>query len=381
MTDRYLVCCRCVMDTSDPVISFDAAGVCNHCRDFDAVTRKHWFPNEEGARRLAAIVETIRRDGIGHEYDCIIGLSGGVDSSYLALKVAQWGLRPLVVHVDAGWNSELAVANIEKIVKHCDFDLHTHVVDWEEMRDLHLAYLRSGLSNQDVPQDHVFFASLYHFATKNGIRYILSGGNIATESIFPMAWHGGSAMDSINLKAVHRRYGERSLRTYNTISFFEYYVWYPFVKKMRTVRPLNYMPYDKRQAIAELTAAIGWRSYGRKHGESLFTKVFQNDYLPRKFGYDKRRPHLSSLIVSGQMTREEAMTKLEEPLYDKDELEVELNYFCKKLRITRAQYEEFIAAPKREYASFPNWGSRHRTLKAVQVGVERLLGRRINVYS
>lgn len=369
------------MDTSDPAITFDPSGVCNHCRDFDAITRKSWFPNEEGARRLASIVETIKRDGAGREYDCIIGLSGGVDSSYLALRVAEWGLRPLVVHVDAGWNSELAVANIEKIVKHCNFDLHTHVVDWEEMRDLHLAYLRSGLSNQDVPQDHVFFASLYHFATKNGIRYILSGGNIATESIFPTAWHGGSAMDAINLKAVHRRYGERPLRTYSTISFFKYYVWYPFVKKMRTIRPLNYMPYDKHRAIAELETTIGWRSYGRKHGESLFTKVFQNDYLPRKFGYDKRRPHLSSMIVSGQMSREEAMAKLAEPLYDKEELEVDLNYFCKKLRITRAQYEEFINGPKRDYDAFPTWVSRHRALKAVQSRVERLLGRRINVYS
>jgi N-acetyl sugar amidotransferase len=381
MTNRYRVCSRCAMDTSDPAISFDGEGFCNHCRNFESSTRKHWFPNDEGARQLAAIVQRIKDDGAGREYDCIIGLSGGVDSSYLALKVAEWGLRPLVVHVDAGWNSELAVANIEKIVKHCKFDLHTHVVDWEEMRDLHLAYLRSGLSNQDVPQDHVFFASLYHFATQNGIRYILSGGNIATESIFPMAWHGGSAMDSINLKAVHRQYGERPLRSYNTISFFQYYVWYPFVKKMRTVRPLNYMPYDKNRAIAELEATIGWRSYGRKHGESLFTKVFQNDFLPRKFGYDKRRPHLSSLVVSGQMSRDVALAKLEEPLYDKDELEVDLNYFCKKLRITREQYEAFIQGPKREYASFPNWVSRHRALKAVQGRVERLLGRRINVYS
>lgn len=378
---KYQMCCRCVMDTSDPAISFDAKGVCNHCRDFDAVTCRNWFPNEEGALRLKDIVERIKIDGKGQEYDCIIGLSGGVDSSYLALKVAQWGLRPLVVHVDAGWNSELAVANIEKIVKHCNFDLHTHVVDWEEMRDLHLAYLRSGYSNQDVPQDHVFFASLYHFATQNNIRYILSGGNIATEGIFATAWHGGSAMDAINLKAIHRQFGERPLRTYNTISFFEYYVWYPFVKKMRTVRPLNYMPYDKQAAIAELEATIGWRSYGRKHGESLFTKVFQNDYLPRKFGYDKRLPHLSSLIVSGQMTREQALAKLAEPLYDPDELEIDLNYFCKKLRITREQYEGFITGRRSEYTDYPNWVSRHRMLKWVQSKVEGLLGRRVNVYS
>lgn len=373
-------CTRCVMDTSDPEIAFDATGVCNHCLEFDTSTRARWFPNEEGARRLGAIVEQIKADGAGQEYDCIIGLSGGVDSSYLALKVAQWRLRPLVVHVDAGWNSELAVANIEKIVKHCNYDLHTHVVDWEEMRDLHLAYLRAGIANQDVPQDHVFFSSLYHFATRNGIRYILSGGNIATEGIFPKAWHG-SAMDAVNLRAIHKRFGERPLKTYNTISFFDSYIWYPFVKKMRTVRPLNYMPYDKQTAIAELEKAIGWRSYGRKHGESLFTKLFQNHYLPVKFGYDKRRPHLSSLIVSGQMTREEALAELEKPLYDPRELEVDIAYFCKKLRISRAQFDQLMAAPVHAYDDFPTWEGRYRLLKRVQRAVEGLTGRRVNVYS
>jgi len=183
-----------------------------------------------GGAPLVSICEEIKAAGRASEYDCIIGLSGGVDSSYLALKVREQGLRPLVVHVDAGWNSELAVGNIEKVVRHCNYDLHTHVVDWEEMRDLQLAYLRSGVANQDVPQDHVFFASLYHFATRNRIRYILSGGNIATEGIFPKAWHG-SAMDAINLRAIHRRFGERPLRHYRTISFFEHYILYPLVKK------------------------------------------------------------------------------------------------------------------------------------------------------
>lgn len=369
------------MDTSDPEIIFDANGVCNHCSDFDKITSQQWYPNEEGARRLGEIVERIKVDGQDQEYDCIIGLSGGVDSSYLALKVAEWGLRPLVVHVDAGWNSELAVANIEKIVNYCQFDLHTHVVNWEEMRDLHLAYLRSGYSNQDVPQDHIFFASLYHFAIKNNIRYILSGGNLATEGIFATAWHGGSAMDAINLKAIHRQFGEKPLKTYKIISFFEYYIWYPFVKKMRTVRPLNYMPYDKQKAIEELENKIGWRSYGRKHGESLFTKVFQNDYLPRKFGYDKRLPHFSSMIASGQMTRDEGLANLAAPLYNSEELEVDLNYFCKKLRITREQYEGFITGRSSLYSDYPNWILRHRMLKWIQMKVEGVLGRRVNVYS
>lgn len=381
MTDRSLqMCTRCVMDTTDPAIVFDASGVCNHCLEFENVTRRNWFPNDEGTRRWQAIAAQVRLDGDGKEYDCILGLSGGVDSSYLALKVREWGLRPLVVHVDAGWNSELAVANIEKIVKHCGFDLHTHVVDWEEMRDLHLAYLRAGVANQDVPQDHAFFANLYHFATSNGIRTVLSGGNIATESIFPKAWHG-AAMDAINLKAIHKRYGERPLKNYRTVSFFDYYIWYPFVKKMRAVRPLNYMPFNKESAIDELERACGWRSYGRKHGESLFTKLFQNYYLPVKFGYDKRKPHLSSLIVSGQMTREEALSKLAEPLYERDELEIDIAYFCKKLRISRAQFDEFVSAPAHHHSEFPTWDGRYRRLKQAQRVIERVSGRRVNVYS
>ncbi|GAB3468049.1 LPS biosynthesis protein WbpG [Polaromonas eurypsychrophila] len=368
------------MDESDEAITFDTEGVCNHCRHFDAVTRKEWFPNEEGANLWNDISREIRKSGEGREYDCILGLSGGVDSSYLAMKVKDWGLRPLVVHVDAGWNSELAVANVEKIVKHCNFDLHTHVVDWEEMRDLHLAYLKAGVANQDVPQDHVFFASLYHFAVRNNIRYILSGGNLATEGIFPDTWHG-SAMDEINLKAIHSKYGERPLKTYSTISFFDYYFWYPLVKKMRTVRPLNYMPYDKQQAVSELEQKIGWRAYGRKHGESLFTKLFQNHYLPVKFGYDKRKPHLSSLIVSGQMSREHALAKLAEPLYDPQELEIDIAYFCKKLRITRQQFDGFLAAPSQHYTDFSTWNGRYRLLKKAQRLIERSLGRQVKVYS
>ena len=373
-------CTRCVMDTSDPLITFDAHGVCNHCNEFDAVTSKNWFPNEEGKKRWATIVEQIKATGKGQEYDCILGLSGGVDSSYLAIKVHEWGLRPLVVHVDAGWNSELAVANIEAIVKYCNYDLHTHVVDWEDMRDLHLAYLRAGISNQDVPQDHIFFASLYHFATKNNIRYILSGGNLATEGIFPHAWHG-SAMDAINLKAIHRKYGEHKLRNYKTISFFDCYIWYPLVKKMRTVRPLNYMPYDKAEALKELEQTVGYKPYARKHGESQFTKLFQNYYLPKKFGYDKRRPHLSSLIVSGQMTREEAIVKLDESLYDPSELEIDIAYFCKKLRITRKQFDELMNVPIHQYDDFPTWEGRYRLLKKIQSLVARVLGRQLRIYS
>lgn len=375
-----IVCARCVMDNSDPDIHFDSDGVCNHCIKFEKVAIANWFPNDEGVQRWSEIVKKIKAAGRNKEYDCILGLSGGVDSSYLAIKVHEWGLRPLVVHVDAGWNSELAVANIESIIKHCNYDLHTHVVDWEEMRDLQLAYLRAGIANQDVPQDHIFFASLYHFATNNNIQYILSGGNLATEGVFPDSWHG-SAMDAINLKAIHKRFGEKPLKQYKTISFFECYVWYPLIKKLRTVRPLNYMPYDKKAALLELEQTVGYKPYPRKHGESLFTKLFQNYYLPKKFGFDKRRPHLSSLIVSGQMTRDDAMAALLVPLYEPAELETDIAYFCKKMRIKREEFDRLVVAPNRHYSDFRNWDGRYRILKNIQRVFTKITGRRIKVYS
>lgn len=380
MPQEYQVCSRCVMDTSDPEITFNVEGVCNHCIEFDEVTSKNWFPNKEGDRRLKLMLEQIKESGKGEPYDCILGLSGGVDSSYMALKVHEWGLRPLVMHVDAGWNSELAVANIEKIVKHCEFHLHTHVVDWEEMRDLQLAYLRAGIANQDVPQDHIFFASTYHFATENGIKYVLSGGNLASESIFPTAWHG-SAMDATNLRAIHRQFGTGRLKNYKTISFLDYYLWYPFVKGLRTVRPLNFMPYDKEAAEVELKEKIGWRSYGRKHCESIFTKFFQNHYLPVRFGYDKRRPHLSSLIMSAQLSREEAIEKLAEPLYIPEELERDTEYLCKKLGISGQEFDSLMRTPVRSYLEFSNWTRKQMFIKKLQRIALKLLGRKLTVYS
>lgn len=374
------VCTRCVMDTSDPEITFDDQGVCNHCHKFDNETRKLWFPNQEGKHKLEAIFSAIRQEGAGKEYDCIIGLSGGVDSSYLALVLKDHGLRPLVVHVDGGWNSELAVHNIEQIVKYCGYELFTHVVDWEEMRDLQLAYLKAGVANQDVPQDHIFFSTLYHFAVKNNIRYVISGGNIATEVVFPSSWHH-SAMDAINLHAIHKRFGSKKLKHYKTISFVEYYFYYPLVKKMKTVRPLNYMPYNKQEALQELIATIGYKEYGRKHGESRFTKFFQNHYLPVKFGIDKRRMHFSSMILSGQMTREEAVAELTKQLYDPAELADDMGYVAKKLGVSVEQLKVLVNEPGHSYNEFSNWDPAYKRLKLVQRFGERMLSRTIRNYA
>lgn len=379
MTDRaYQMCTYCVMDTSDPEIAFDESGRCNHCREFEHLLGTVWFPNEEGERRLETMIEKVKEQGRGRQYDCVLGLSGGIDSSYLALKALEWGLRPLVVHVDGGWNSELAVQNVERIVKHCGYELHTHVVNWEDMRELQLSYLRAAVANQDVPQDHAFFAGLYHFATGNKVRFVLNGGNAATEGIFPSAWHG-AAMDAKNLRAIHDAFGTQPLTDYPLISFRQFYFWYPIVKRMTPLRPLNLMPYSKEQALTELEQ-IGWRAYPRKHGESLFTKFFQNYYLPTKFGYDKRRPHLSSLIASQGITRERALELLSEPLYEEDELRRDRQYLCRKLRISDTEFEDLMNRPIRQYTDFDNWNKQYGRMKAAQARISQIAGRSVSAY-
>lgn len=380
MGDRYRVCAFCVMDTSDPEITFDSAGRCNHCIGMEAARGKSWFSDDSGHGRLQAALAVIRADGEGKEYDSILGLSGGADSSYVALKAHDWGLRPLVVHVDAGWNSELAVANIKSILDYTGWELHTRVINWEDMRDLHLAYLKSGIANQDVPQDHAFFAGLYHFATRNRIRTVLNGGNAATEGIFPETWHA-AAMDARNLKAIHDAFGHRELRDYPTISFSQYYIWYPLVKRMSPFRPLNLINYDKSEAMIELENRVGWRPYPRKHGESIFTKFFQNYYLPERFGFDKRRPHFSSQIVSGQLSRDDALLMLDEPLYETGELRRDTRYLQKKLRISSDEFEELMNVPVHHAGEFANWDSRRDAIKRVQSGVRRVTGRNLSVYS
>ncbi|MEH8254250.1 N-acetyl sugar amidotransferase [Aeromonas veronii] len=378
--NTYQMCTRCVMDTTDPQITFDEQGVCNHCHEFDNVTSKRWFPNEDGKRQLEQIFSKIKKERKNFEYDCILGLSGGLDSSYLALVMKEYAMRPLVVHVDAGWNSELAVYNIEKIVKYCGYDLHTHVMNWPEVRDLQLAYLKAGVANQDVVQDHAFFASLYHFAVDNKIDYVISGGNLATECVFPQSWHH-AAMDAINLKAIHNKFGKLPLKDYKTISFLQYYLYYPFIKKMKSVRPLNYMPYTKKIALAELQEKVGYKPYGRKHGESRFTKFFQNHYLPTKFNMDKRKPHLSSMVLSGLMSREQALEELSKPLYDENELREDKHYIAKKLGITVEQLDEYVTSPGHNYSEYPSWDSRYAFMKRVQSIVSKVVGRNVTNYS
>jgi aminotransferase len=376
----HIICTRCVMDSTDSDINFDKNGVCNHCIEFDEVTSKGWFPNTEGANKLDIIYTKMKRENTNKDYDCVLGLSGGVDSSYLALKLHEAGIRPLVVHVDGGWNSELAVQNIEKILNYCGWHLHTIVINWQEMKELQLAYFKSGVANQDVPQDHAYFSSLYHFSIKHGVNYVISGGNIATESIFPSSWNW-DAMDADNLHAIHKKFSTKKLKNYKTIGFYELYLYYPFVKKMKTIRPLNLMPYVKSDALEELKEKIGYKEYARKHGESILTKFFQNFWLPMQFGYDKRKPHLSSLIVSEQMTREEALLELEKPLYHEKELKDDKEYIAKKLGLSKDEFEIILKMPSHDYTDFANMKNKYNRMKKVQSFVSKLLGKNISNYS
>ena len=353
---QYQVCKRCIMDTSDPEIIFDSHGNCNHCNYFfEEISDKAWLRGENGEVELFNLIQKIKIENKYKDYDGIIGISGGVDSSFLLCKLIEWGIRPLALHIDAGWNSEIAVNNIELLCTKLEVDLHTIVVDWESMREVQLAFLKSGVENQDIPQDHAFFAALYKFAAENKITNIFNGDNFATESILPASW-GFSSSDSRYLRNVVKRYGQiESLNNYPIVSLFDHYVYYPKIKKIRVVKPLNYINYSKTRAIDYLEKNYQWRYYGQKHGESTFTGIFQEYILPKRFGYYKKRAHLSSLIVSGEISREVALQEMTKVRLSSKEIESTITYVSKKLGLSESQFNNYINAPK-TMVRIPNSG-------------------------
>jgi len=353
MSERsYQICNRCIMDTSDPLIEFDNDGNCNHCNSALELAKTTWFPDARGEKILKEVIANIRAEEKNKEFDCIIGLSGGVDSSYLAYYAVKNGLRPLVVHVDCGWNSEQAVKNIENVIKNLNIELHTFVVNWEEMKDLQRSFFKASLPDQDIPQDHAIFAGLYSFAEKNNIKYVFNGVNFATESIMPENW-GYQAMDYNHLKSIHKKFGERKLRDYPTVNFFQRYIYYTFIKRMKIINPLNYIDYRKDDVIELMKNELGWQYYGGKHYESRFTKFFQSYYLPHKFRFDKRRAHLSSLIVSGQMSRDKALGLMKADVYSADEIGNDMEYVAKKLDWSLSEFKAILDLPPNRHQDFP----------------------------
>ncbi|WP_370625342.1 N-acetyl sugar amidotransferase [Polynucleobacter sp. AP-Kaivos-20-H2] len=374
----YQICTCCVMDTSDAMIVFDEKGVCDHCNAYFEHTLPNWPVNHGGEAQLEKIAERIRNEGKGKDFDCIIGMSGGIDSSYLTyIAKENLGLRPLVFHVDAGWNSQEAVNNIEKLVDGLGLDLYTEVIDWNEMRDLQLAYFKAGVPNIDTPQDHAFFATMYQFAQKYQVKNILTGANLSTECVRnPVEWMYYQS-DSVQLRDIHQQFGSRPLKNYPRTSILWHKVYLPYIQGIKVIRPLNYIPYVKQDAIKLLVERFGWQPYPRKHFESRFTRFYESYWLFKRFGYDVRRVQFSSLILTGQMSREEALEELKKSPYDEQTIAQDIEFVANKLAISVPELESYLEAPRRSYQDYKSqkWvydlGAKAMKLLRMEVGGKR----------
>lgn len=366
----YQRCTRCVMDTTDSKIVFDEDGVCDHCRNFDKNIKPFWNAHEENTDELMELAAKIRKAGEGKEYDCILGLSGGADSSYLAYIAKEvMHIRPLIFVVDTGWNLNVAVENIEKIVKGLDLDMYTEVINWKEMSDLQLSFFKAQISSQDFPQDHAIFAGLYNYAVKHHIKYVLTGSNSATEFISPpVEW---LYLNDLRMaKDIHKKYGKRPLTTFPTCGMLKYRILYRYFYGMKRIYPLDYVVYNKSEVEKMLHEKYGWMRYENKHYENVFTRFFEGYYLPHKFGFDTRKNVYSNQILAGTMKRDEALELLKKPSYDPDLMEQDKEYIAKKLGISTEEFDEIIAGENKTPLDYKNsmW------LLKIGVGICKLVG-------
>jgi len=379
MTQRpYQVCTNCVMDTTDSKIIFDEKGICDHCNRFYTNVLPEWHTDERGLNSLTKIVQKIKKEGEGKDFDCIMGMSGGIDSSYLTyIAKEKLGLRPLVFHVDGGWNSQIAVNNIEKLVTGLGLDLYTEVIDWEEMRDLQLAFFKSGVSHIDLPQDHAFFATMYNFAEKYNIKYILTGANIATECVRnPLEWlYYGT--DTIQIKDIHAKFGNRPLKRFPLSNILRHKFYLRYIKGIEVITPLNFVPYNKEEAMQFLVDKFGWQRYPQKHFESRFTRFYEGYWLPTKFGYDTRKVQFSSLILTKQMSRSEALEKLSVLAYDEETIANDFEFIATKLGISVEELQSYMDAPNKTVDDYKsqralfNLGSKLLTMLGVEKRMEK----------
>lgn len=347
----YQQCSISVMDTiADPDIRFDEKGICNYYYEYQKKEESLVRKGTEAEQQLKAIIDKIKVAGAGKKYDCITGVSGGVDSTYLALMAKKFGLRPLIVHFDNGWNSESAVKNIENIIAKLGFDLYTLVVDWNEFKDLQIAYLKASVVDIEAITDHAIIGTMYRLAAENNIRYILSGANVVTEATLPPYWIFNKA-DHVNIQDIHRQYGKMKLKTFPFFNASKKRL-YTKLKKVETVFPLNYLPYNKKQVKEIIASELNWKDYGGKHYESVFTRFYQGYILPVKFGIDKRKAHLSNLIFSGQMKKDEALEELKKPGYDLQQLKSDYEFVLKKFDFSEEEFEKIMKIPRREHSAF-----------------------------
>lgn len=353
MTEReYQQCSRCVMDTSDPDIQFNELGECNHCTDFLNKRIHHKYQGESSDRAFNDLVAQMKKAGKGKEYDCIMGVSGGIDSSYAALIAKRHGLRVLGVHMDNGWNSEEAVLNIRNIAQKLGIDYESFVLDWEEFKDLQLSFLKASVPEAETPTDIAIPAAMHKLAAKYGVKHIISGGNFATEGILPRTWHY-DAKDLTYLQHIQKTFGKVKLRKFPTFGFMKE-MYYKVFKGIKMVYLLNYVDYSKDAAMATLKEELDWRYYGGKHYESKYTGFIQSYYLFNKFGIDYRRATLSSQICTGETTREAALEELKKLPYDDEKAAQEKQYIAKKLGVDLAEFERILQLPPKLYRDYPN---------------------------
>jgi N-acetyl sugar amidotransferase len=350
---RYQVCRQCLMDTTDPEIEFDEDGVCSHCHEYDRRVAAEVFPGPEGRQKLAVAVAQIKREGRGKRYDCILGLSGGVDSTYVAYLTKKLGLRPLAVHLDNGWNSEIAVRNIENIVRILDVDLYTRVLDWEEFRRLQVAFLRASTPDSEIPTDHAIVATLYQMAAKHKVRWIMDGSNVVTEIMVPATWSHGHS-DWGYIQHLNETFDGQKLKDYPHYTYYDNVIKYQKIKKIKRFPILNYIEFNKMEAMETLKRELNWVPYGGKHYESIYTRFYQGCILPTKFGFDKRRSHLSCLVRDGRITREQTLAEIQQPPIDEDLLREDRNFAIKKLGLTEEEFDQIMTAPRKTFWDYPS---------------------------
>lgn len=352
----YKICSNCIMDTSDKHIIFNDDDECDYCQNFKSTILPEWNYGKENTDYLLSIAEKIKKDGEGKDFDCIIGLSGGLDSSYTAhIAKNVMGLRPLLLHVDAGWNTDQAVENIEKLVNGLELDLYTEVINWEEMKDLQVSLLKSQIPDQDIAQDTAFFSGLYKFARKHKIKYVLTGGNHSTECCRePDEWGAYPGIDSILINDIHNKFGKNKLNSFPLVDILKYKVLYRYIYGMEVFRPLNYVPFKKLKAEKTLNELYGWKKFQHKHHESRFTRFYEDYWMPKKFGYEKRRAHFSSLIMTGQMKREDALSRISKPELSEDFLSKEFEYVANKLDLTTDELQTIFEGENKTYADYKN---------------------------
>ena len=347
----YQQCRFTVMDNiADPDIRFDESGICNYYYDYKKAESLYVLKDENGIHKLYELADDIKKVGINQTYNCIMGLSGGVDSTYVAYLAKQLGLRPLAVHFDNGWNSELSIKNIENIVNKLGFDLFTYVINWDEFKDLQLAYLKASVVDIEAITDHAIFATLYRIAGERNIKYILSGTNIQTENTLPKSWVF-SKTDHINIKSIHKKFGTIPLKTFPFMDF-KVKRYYQKVKGVKSVSILNYVDYNKENVKNIISKELGWRDYGGKHYESIWTRFYQGYILPTKFNIDKRKAHLSDLIFGGQITKEQALNELSKPIYDAQQFKEDFEFVLKKLGLTEKEFELLMRLPKHSHYDY-----------------------------